>query len=307
MSTFLRHILLVTLMTLCLATPAAAQSVTAQSADSYDSALDKYESICDRCIELRSRINAGEAVDMSALSTLLSELSSLRATLSGASGNMSAAQAERFYSIRERYISGMQKSGRRALTPLPRLRPALRPILTSSSWPGSLSGFRPAAGTQAVKRHSVEIGLLTDMGFFPTPSYGAMAVLTVKRMGVYAHYRSNFLSSGSDYGCSSDGVTDYGYIWATGKSRTSRSSASAGLAIFPTRRLGFYAGAGVMSYTLCWEDIAGAWAKVTDNSYRNLAADGGIFLTFSRFLASMGVSSDFRGHSDLMLGVGVRF
>ena len=303
MSTFLRHILLVTLMTLCLAMHAAAQS-----ADSFDTALDKYESICDRCIELRGRINAGESIDMSVLSTLLGELSSLRATLSGASGNMTAAQAARFASIRERYLSGMQTSQRRALTPLPGLRPALRPILpSSSSRPGSLHGYRPAAESQSGKRRSVNIGFLANTGLFPTPSYGATAVLTVKGMGVYAHYRSDFRPSGSGYGCSSEGVTDYGYIWATGKSRTSRSSASAGLAIFPSRHIGFYAGAGVMTYTLCWEDVTGDWAKVTDRSYRNLAADGGIFLTFSRFLASLGVSSDFRGHSDLLLGVGVRF
>ncbi len=302
MSTFLRHILLVTLMTLCLAMPAAAQN-----ADSFDTALDKYESICDRCIELRGRINAGESIDMSVLSTLLGELSSLRATLSGASGNMTAAQAARFASIRERYISGMQTSRRRVLTPLPGLRPALRPILTFSSRPGSLHGYRPAAENKSSKRRSVNIGILANTGLFPTQSYGATAVLTVKGMGVYAHYRSNFRPSESAYDCSNEGVTDYGHIWATGKSRTSRSSASAGLAIFPSRHIGFYAGAGVMTYTLCWEDIAGDWAKVTDSSYRNLAVDGGIFLTFSHFMASLGVSSDFRGHSDLLLGVGVRF
>ncbi len=304
MSTFLRHILLVTALTLCLAMSAAAQS-----ADSYDRALDKYESICDRCIDLRSRISAGETVDMSVLSTLLSELSSLRATLSGASGYMSEAQTERFKFIRERYSSGMKAPRRRRLTPLPRIHEALRPILTSSAWPGSLSGFRPAGESQfrKLRRKSFEIDILADMGFSPTPAYGAMAVATVKGMGVYARFRSNFRPSGSAYDCSSDGVTDYGYIWATGKTRTSRSSASAGLVIFPSRHLGFYAGAGVMSYTLCWEDIAGDWAKVTDSSYRNLAADGGIFLRFSHFTASLGVSSDFSGHSDLLLGVGVRF
>lgn len=304
MSTFLRHILLAAVLTLCLAVPAAAQH-----ADSYDRALDKYESICERCIDLRSRISAGETVDMSVLSTLLSELSSLRATLSGASGDMSETQTERFKSIRERYSSAMKTPRRHRLTPLPRALPALRPILTSSSWPGTLNGFRPSGESQLRKLRpkSFEIVLLADLGFFPTPSYGAMAVATVKGMGLYAHYRSNFRSSASEYDCNSDGATDYGFIWATGKTRTSRSSASAGLIIFPSGRLGIYAGAGLMSYTLCWEDIAGDWAKVADSSYRNLAADGGIFLRFSRFTASLGVSSDFSGHSDLLLGVGVRF
>lgn len=87
----------------------------------------------------------------------------------------------------------------------------------------------------------------------------------------------------------------------------SRTVATAGFAMFPSRRLGFYAGAGLTSYSLGWEDTSGQWAKVGDKSYRNFALDGGIFLTFKPLIISLGVTSDFGGHADLRVGAGVRF
>lgn len=92
MRNLLGHILLCLALVAGLCLPAAASP----QKDGFDRALDKYEAICDRCLGLRMRVEAGEKVEMSALKALLSELSSLRRTLSGASGKMSAAQAERF-------------------------------------------------------------------------------------------------------------------------------------------------------------------------------------------------------------------
>lgn len=77
--------------------------------------------------------------------------------------------------------------------------------------------------------------------------------------------------------------------------------------MFTSRRFGFFAGAGVTSYTRCWEDVSGQWAKVEDKSFKSPAADVGLFLTFSPLILSVGVTSDFSGHADLQFAVGVFF
>lgn len=100
-----------------------------------------------------------------------------------------------------------------------------------------------------------------------------MAVATWKGIGAYVNYRSDFRKNEYSYTCTSDGDTEYGRIWTTGKSRADRTMITAGLAMFTSRRFGFFAGAGVTSYTRCWEDVSGQWAKVEDKSFKSPAAD----------------------------------
>lgn len=165
---------------------------------------------------------------------------------------------------------------------------------------------RPKGKTPRPKE-GLMLTLLADAGIFPTPSYGAMAVMTLRGVGVYANYRSDFRKNEYSYTCTSEGDTEYGRIWATGESRVSHTVATAGLAVWTSRRFGFYAGAGLSSSTRCWEDISGEWAKVEDKSYRGVAADGGILLTFKPVALSVGVVSDFRRYVDVQIGIGVRF
>jgi hypothetical protein len=82
--------------------------------DRWDGILDRYATICDRCIELRQRISAGEAVPDKSVTALLQELGELRKTLQDASGAMSAAQRTRFRTIQQRYAAA---SGEKAVPP----------------------------------------------------------------------------------------------------------------------------------------------------------------------------------------------
>ncbi len=161
---------------------------------------------------------------------------------------------------------------------------------------GSFSGTRPFG-----------VAVLADAGMFPTPSYGAMAVATWNGLGAYVTCRSDFRKNEYSYECTSGGDTEYGRIWATGNSRMSRSVATAGLAMFTSGRFGFYAGGGLTSYTRCLEDVSGQWVRVKDESFRALAVDAGMFLTFNPVVLSAGVTSDFSGHVDVRIGIGVRF
>ncbi|HBH09807.1 MAG TPA: hypothetical protein DDX40_10470 [Rikenellaceae bacterium] len=327
------HIILCLALALCSCFAAAFPQ-----GNDYDLALDKYASICDRCVELRTGVESGQSVSMAELKSLLAELSSLRKTLSNASGKMSATQSARFEAIKNKYVQGMTKSvkkpDRPVFNPIPKIEPVTEPVEVTSQAFGfealrqaqrpDVQAQRPEGQTQrpavesrrlkARQRPSSEnkskpfrLAILTDAGIFPTPSYGAMAVATWNGVGAYANYRGNFRKNEYSYTCTSDGDTEYGLIWVTGKSRVSRSVATAGFAMFTSRRFGFRTGAGVTSYTRCWEDISGQWAKVKDLSFKGLAADVGIFLIFNPLVISVGVTSDFSGHADVQAGVGVRF
>lgn len=164
----------------------------------------------------------------------------------------------------------------------------------------------PVSGKN-ITSQGLEVATLADAGIFPTPSFGASLVVTWNGVGAYACFRSDFGRNEYSYSCSSDGTTGYGRIWTTGRSRESRAVATAGLAMFTSRRFGFRLGAGLTSYTRCWEDVSGQWTKVSDKSFSGFAVDGGIFLAFRPLLVSVGVTSDFLGHADLQFGVGLCF
>lgn len=319
-----RHILLVLLSVLCFWPSAAA----APQSDNYDKALDKYAYICDRCVEMRAKVESGQSLQMESFGSLMAELSSLRKTLSNASGKMSAAQTARFEAIKVRYMQGMMAFGKKPDRPkfisIQKISPVTEPVEVTSKtrqavslrWlvgPVEPQAQRPELVAQRLegkKQHRKEglrLAVLADAGIFPTPSYGAMAVATWKGIGAYVNYRSDFRKNEYSYTCTSDGDTEYGRIWTTGKSRADRTMITAGLAMFTSRRFGFFAGAGVTSYTRCWEDVSGQWAKVEDKSFKSPAADVGLFLTFSPLILSVGVTSDFSGHADLQFAVRVFF
>lgn len=352
MGAVLRHILLCLSLTFCLGVKAFA----IPQGDNYDKALDKYAYICDRCVEMRAKVESGQSIQMESLGALLAELSSLRKTLSNASGKMSAAQAERFEAIKAKYMQGMKalgkKSDRPVFSSVQRIKPISEPVEVATmahqkvSLRWMVSPVEPQAprpepqaprpeplarrpekqsrhtemqvkqsGGQTLRqegqakrpKEGLKLTLLADAGIFPTPSYGAMAVTTLRGIGAYANYRSDFRKNEYSYTCTSEGDTEYGRIWATGESRVSHTVATAGLAMWTSRRFGVYAGAGLSSSTRCWEDISGEWAKVEDKSYRGVAADGGILLTFKPMALSVGVVSDFRRYVDVQIGIGVRF
>lgn len=309
MRSVLGHILLCLTLTFCLGVKAFA----IPQGDNYDKALDKYAYICDRCVEMRAKVESGQSIQMESLGSLLAELSSLRKTLSNASGKMSAAQAARFEAIKAKYMQGMRAFEKRPARPslgsIQRINPVTEPVeVTLIEMPErSLRLAQRPEGQAKRPKEGFKFALLADAGIFPIPSYGAMAVMTLRGIGAYANYRSDFRKNEYSYTCTSEGDTEYGRIWATGESRVSRTVATAGLAVWTSRRFGVYAGAGLSSSTRCWEDISGEWAKVEDKSYRGVAADGGILLTFKPEALSVGVVSDFRRYVDVQIGIGVRF
>lgn len=139
------------------------------------------------------------------------------------------------------------------------------------------------------------------------PAYGVIAAGLYGRFGGYVSLRSNFRSGGSDYACTSDGKTDYGWMWADGKVSKARLSVSGGGVFRLSELLNLYAGAGYGSAAVLWQDTEGRWARVEDLSRKGLLLDAGVFVDIGKFTISLGASA--LGFSELsgVLGAGMRF
>jgi opacity protein-like surface antigen len=127
-----RHVILESLLLPLLL---IAGTVCVRAQDRWDGILDRYAAICDRCIELRQRISAGEAVPDKSVTSLFQELGELRKTLQDASGAMNTDQKKRFQTIQQRYAAATGQTSETRQRPAPS-RPAA-PARTNAPDPGA--------------------------------------------------------------------------------------------------------------------------------------------------------------------------
>lgn len=166
----------------------------------------------------------------------------------------------------------------------------------------------PADSAALSKARRKPVGLsVSAVAMFPEYSGGLMVVWEKYRFGAYVKAVSNFRDSGSSYACLSDGTTEDGYIWTSGRSRVSRLSVTAGLVFRACPWLSLYAGAGYGDRTLLWEDSSQLWAKVSDRSFRGASADLGLQLRLWRFRIGAGVSTTAFRTADAEVSVGFCF
>lgn len=284
--------------------------------EEWDAALDRYARICDQCIELRRQSLAGEPVPMASITELLGELSALRNILQQAGGKMTPMQQSRFERIRQRYADAFDRPDQvpermpflPGLERMPTLPDACRVTETKPVLPTLLprkagnSGPRPgaAAGTK-----DLHLGLIV-FGTLPPPAPGLMLRVDFGRAGVYAK-GAFFPVSAAAYSCRSDGTTDRGLLWTSGRERTGMWAFTAGASYALTGPLRLYAGAGFGQKTVLWEDVAGQWARVTDLSPKGVAAEAGMLFDFGHLTLLAGVSTITFRTVSLDLGVGMRF
>lgn len=274
----------------------------------WDNALDQYQQICDECISLRSLAAAGETVQLTTMTQLLSRLSGLRKTLKDAEGQMTPAQRLRFESIRMRYEEVF--GGRKEAYHLPELsgltglarqldivtlvpKEYIAPVFNRSE---VLSYGRP------------QFGVLVFAGI-PEMYYGTMLSLSFrgKPLGAFAKASMSIPYKKGQYECHSDGTTDSGYIWTSGNECLSRWAVSAGAIVLPIDFLTVYAGGGYGHREVLWEDISRCVATVTDLSIAGFSADAGVIVTLGHFSLMAGVSTLAFSSVSAELGLGILF
>ena len=300
---------------LCMMLPVCGGSHCCAQEKDWDKILDKYESLCESCLGLKMKAEAGEKVSRTALSSLFLSLSDLRAELRGGSGSMTESQRRRFDRIKSRYASlfGMEEGPEAEPADRPEVKPepALpkpgrkkeiievkaeekevfeRPDLTALPQPcritatavtGIVRTLIPSSDSiRAVivpERHRIGGSVSAVMSVWPELSYGASLSIFEKGCGWggYVKFHSNFKSAAHTYVCDADGNRDGGKIWPTGNSSVSCLHASIGMRKNFGRWCGMMAGTGYGRKTLLWEDIDRSWAKVSDKSASGILLECG--------------------------------
>lgn len=316
-------------------------SVTVRAQDDWDSVLDRYEEICSRCIELRERITAGEAVPNAEVTGLLGELSRLRTLIQDSRGRMSAAQRKRFNATRKRYDTRIgnvkdvptnkatePRKERNTIAAEPQVMDTVS-IRNSYILPRGkkIAGLPPSRlpeyeergipARELTARHgttvqqntaygSIRTDIIPIVEFGAKPSFGLFASVAKGQWGGYLSARSTFTSLSTSYTTGADlNIEGGGKFWGNGNSRYGAFTVCTGPVWHPMDALGFYIGTGYGKKTLAWQDAAGEWALVKDHSYAGLGIEAGAVFSFRRFdlLAEAG----WLGGWSFLIGLGYSF
>ena len=299
----------------------------------WERVLQRYQSFCDMAV-------AAKAGDKEAAKRLRPQADSIGMLLKNVKGsNMTPSQQQRFNQMKSRYanVVTLPEVPQIATTPAPSavqvvsgqtivirdtvivMRevqtidtvriveqkvvevPVERTVVYPVKVPAEASIDVPES-TQAPSFHY----LLLAEAVVPDSSYGLMAGVMCKA-GLYARFDSNFIFPTIDYTCTSDGQASYGQIWTTGKTVRSRLSTAAGVLWHPASWLTLYTGAGYGWRTLCWEDVSGRWAEVSDVSFRGVSGDFGVVLNVDHLALSAGINTIAFRRIDCTLGIGIYF
>ena len=251
--------------------------LTAQEKDRYDIALDQYENICIRCLELRKALDIGEIVSSQEMSDLLGKLESLRQTLAEGNVEMSDEQRKRLELIKARYLAYGEPS------------PTIPDIIT----PSVLFSLdeTPAYDSPISRQPSLNAFILAIGGLSKYPDIGLMCGTGYGKWGGYLSLRARAAHFKYDYKCDSTGNTDYGQIWTNGKVYHPKLQMTAGVYYGITWHWHAFAGLGYSSTCLLWEDIDGRLALVTDLSHKGLCAEAGVLFFYSHIAVGAGLST----------------
>ncbi|MGM9788216.1 MAG: hypothetical protein ACI3ZF_04845 [Candidatus Cryptobacteroides sp.] len=307
----------------------------------WDKVLDRYEKLCDKCLELKRQEESGETISKRELSKLMKELGSLKNELKEGSGKMSPEQKERFQRIRNRFIS-MPIPEPISAPPSPSATPAIvvqlpaqerlsRPEPTPEDQPiptpkrhiqmpelpkyqssNSLSLPEvekiPASKSQLLGRKYFVSGS-ANVCIYPRLSYGIMCALDPVEClwGTYLRFSSNFISRDYDYDCLSNGDTSFGSIWTSGESSYSSRQWAAGACYRLNNWLRIYAGAGYGQVVTCWEDSSGSWARVVDLSPCGILLDAGALFNLGKLEVNIGINCTAFKLTALQIGIGYGF
>jgi len=281
-------------------------ALNAQEVSSMDAELSRYETLCQECLELKSRIGYGETVSRRQAESMIEDFVSMNARLRERKHEMTAAQRIRFDAIGVWFSTG-KKPQVQAAPSLEALSPLPHPLIMSSNpkieelcridYSHEIPG-----GQDYLKKF-----ILADISF-PDMSYGVMAGLQGRRWGGFLHFRSDFVKTPeTSYECLSDGsLPDGGKIWTSGDTRSSNLYITGGALMQVVDWLSVYAGTGYGRRTLAWQDIDGNWAHVSDWSHEGLTIDAGLLLSWRNLAFSAGLSTLSFKTCTFSLGIGVR-
>ena len=259
------------------------------------------------CLELRTRVEGGEAISRDEAKATLDIFVASNKRLKARESEMTFLQRQRFKDISDWFATGVRP-----------VRQENLPVLSLSLPVSAAKGNNEREDlrySQRIEYERVASETASGKDFVvlaeiaaPDISYGIRAGMTGKFFGAYVSFRSNFTNGSSDYECTSDGkLQSGGMFWPGGAEIKSYMTASAGLIANAADWMNIYAGAGYGYRSLFWQDIDGKWAEVADWSRKGLVAELGCIFSVNHLAFSLGASSIAFRTCSFTCGIGICF
>ena len=289
-----RHIMAVCLVMLC-------SSAIAQRRDARDRALDRFEVVCDRLIELRDALRRGETISTEEVSDLKAEVGRIRTNLQKSPEGLTPEQILRFNRIRRRYNYGYE---------LKELSPAKAVPLTYNIKDIQFSSRYPYHDRPYYDIGKTGFLALAQISPVPDMSFGLSLGFLRRSTGAYVSFLSNFKSKSASIDCLSDGTSSGNPVWVSGRQEKAKTAFTAGGIFRLSYNTSLMTGVGYGTRKLFWEDSGGKWMRVTDRSYSGIAAEAGFLFTLGlkdSFCISAKAGTIAFKYLDLTIGIGYRF
>ena len=284
--------------------------IHAVAQESIDVELSRYEMVCGMCMDLKTRISAGEQVSKDEATSMINVFVGMNRKLKALESQMTALQRRKFEAVGKWFSTGVRPELPESL---PDVAPMVNPPEVVAVLQDTVDIIYPSLSSEPPVLAAVEAERNTDVFltaelFAPSMAYGLRAGVQFGRFGGYVSFRSDFHPDEYEYTCLSDGTLQGGgSFWGNGESRSSNMSVNVGLLVGAASWLTFYAGVGYGYISYMQKDIDGVWAQVSDLSCRGLSAEAGTLLSWHKLVLSAGVSTISFRTAGFVCGIGVRF
>ena len=297
----------------------ALQFVASAQNDEIEVSLNKYEELCAQCLDMKSKVAAGEHVSKYQAQSQVALFLDMNKELKGRQSEMTSEQSARFAAIGQWFTSGVRPEilDRKAVAQSAdtQISDTLSLVAdvkiaeadsVGTQKPDTL--LSPHVGSEVSDLTKKGSALLLASLVAPDMAYGVMAGYQYGRWGGYLSFRSNYMFGDTAYGCTSDGKLPSGAsFWGTGESRKMNLAVCVGALVQLQPLISVYVGAGYGMRNMAWKDVDGNWAEVSDWSHRGLAAESGLLFSFSRLAVSVGISTVKFKTASFTCGVGIKF
>lgn len=274
-----------------------------------DSELNRYETLCKICLELKTRIKDGENIEKNEAQALINSFVNMNRQIKTQREQMSESQLTRFDAINKWFSSGERPKILDAQNKIASISPSPKTIAKTTNKITIIPYKRVPAETKEhslIRKTPLQTHILASMAA-PDMAYGIMAGVH-RKWGGYVAFRSNFIFGGNDYSCTSDGKISNGdAFWSNGITRNRNLSLSGGAMYSINKWATIFGGLGYGYRQRDWQDINGNWVNVSDWSYNGVAAEAGAIFSIKMLSISVGISTIKFRTATLTCGVGVRF
>lgn len=269
----------------------------------YDEQLDRYQTLCGQCLDLKSRTSVGEEVSRVEAQSLIAAFVSMNKSLKLKLSEMTVLQRRRFADIGNWFTTGNPPEPVLADLPYVDLILPMQTVIPDAKAPKVTESSSP----QFYPDVRSEFYLLASFNV-PDFSCGLTFGYLHRRFGPYLSARTNFRTISTEYSCLADGTMDIGgRFWPGGMEGRTNYSACAGVLAAVNLWLNLYAGLGYGARKLAWQDIHGDWALVKDWSHSGLATECGALFAWRYLALSVGISTISFKTAAFTWGLGVRF